>query len=71
MRASTNTIHLTATDSRIAPWDGELDLKAVGTGKVATGGPQGRDMSHPYRTKGATRGKVHWFHHDLSERYWG
>ena len=31
----------------------------------------GRDMSRPYMTNGAMRGKIRWFHHSLSERYWG
>ena len=44
MRASPNTVHLAATDARIAPWDSELDAKVVGTGKVAARRLPGRHV---------------------------
>ncbi len=69
-RVSPNTVHLAATDARIAPWDSELDAKVVRDTEGPKSRSPGCDMSRPYMADGAMRGNVRWFHDSLSERYW-
>ena len=46
-------------------------LSQLVTTEVGTSDPAcpGRDMSRPYMTNGAMRGKIRWFRHSLSDEY--